>query len=76
MGNLVEDEHGSLDSAPSDGLFVHPTNLIRPLGRHLDGWQRYEAMAPWETSPELAAQSDVTAESANVWAATSRGASQ
>ena len=28
---LIEDEHGSLDwRAPSDELFVHPTNLIRP----------------------------------------------
>src|SRR4029453_5853213 len=53
FGLLIEDEHGSLDRrAPSDELFVHPTNLIRPLGPHLYGWQLYEAIAPWETSPE------------------------
>ena len=69
---LIEDEHGSLDRrAPSDELFVHPTNLIRPLEPHLS-----EAMAPWETSPELAAQSDLTAESACIWAAASRGTSR
>ena len=62
MGNLVEDEHGSLDSAPSGEPFVRLTNLISPLGRHLYGWQRYEAM--------------LTAESANVWAAASRGTSR
>ena len=71
---LIEDEHGSLDRrAPSDELFVHPTNLIRPLGPHLHGWQLSEPVAPWETSPELAAQSDLTAESACTWAAASRG---
>ena len=74
---LIEDEHGSLDRrAPSDELFVHPTNLIRPLGPHLYGWQLYEPMAPWETAPELAAQSDLTAESACTWAAASRGTSR
>jgi hypothetical protein len=86
MGNLVyltngcldlltEGEHGSLDpSAPSDDLFVHPTNLIRPLGPHLYGWQVYEGMAPWQTSPELA--TDLTAESACIWKAASRGTSR
>ena len=35
---LIEDEHGSLEwGAPSDEVFVHPTNLIRPLGTHLYG---------------------------------------
>ena len=30
---LIEDEHGSLDwRGPSDEKFVHPTNLMRPLG--------------------------------------------
>lgn len=64
---LIEDEHGSLDRrAPSDELFVHPTNFIRPLGPHLYGWQLYEPTAPWETSPE----------SACTWAAASRGTSR
>ena len=73
---LIEDEHGSLDwRAPSDELFVHPTNLIRPLGTHL--YRRlYETMARWETSPELAAQSELAAEFAGIWAAASRGASR
>jgi hypothetical protein len=30
-----------------------------------------ETMAPWETSPELAAQSDITAEFAGIWSAAS-----
>ena len=74
---LIEDGHGSLDwGAPSDELFVHPTNLIRPLGTQLDCRRLYETMAPWETSPELAAQSDLTAEFAGFWAAASRGTSR
>ena len=74
---LIEDEHGRLDwGAPSDELFVHATNLIRPLGTHLDCRRLYETMAPWDTSPELAAQSDVTAEFAGFWAAASRGTSR
>lgn len=40
---FIEDEHGSLDwGAPSDELFVHLTNLIRPLGTHLYGRRLYE----------------------------------
>ena len=35
---LIEDEDGNLEwRAPSDEVFVHPTNLIRPLGTHLYG---------------------------------------
>jgi hypothetical protein len=75
MGNLVFLTNGSLDHLIGDEhgkLFVHPTNLIRPLRSHQYGWRLNEAMAPWETSPELAARSDVTAESACIWAAASR----
>lgn len=70
---LIEDEHGSLDwGAPSDELFVHPTNLIRPLGSHLYDRHLYGTMAPCETGPELAAQSDLTADFAGIWAAATR----
>ena len=73
---LIEDEHGRLDwGAPSDELFVHATNLVRPLGTHLYRRRLDETMAPWETSPELAAQSDLTAEFAGIRAAAPRGTS-
>jgi hypothetical protein len=68
MGNLVYLTNGSLDHLIED---EHGK-----LGPHLYGWQLYEGMAPWETSPELAAQSDLTAESACIWAAASRGTSR
>ena len=74
---LIEDEHGSLDwGAPSDELFVHPTNLIRPLGTHPYGRRLDKTMAPWQTSPELAAQSHLTAEFAGIWAAATRETSR
>jgi hypothetical protein len=76
---FIEDEHGSLDSgAPSDELFVHPTNLIRPRGTHLYDRRVYETTAPSETSPEPehAVQSDLTAEFAGISAAASRGTSR
>jgi hypothetical protein len=74
---FIEDEHGSLDwGAPSDELFVHLTNLIRPLGTHLYVRRLYETMTPGETGPELAVQSDLAAEFAGIWAAASRGTSR
>ena len=74
---LIEDEHGRLDwGAPPDELFVHPTNLIRPRGTHLYGQRVSETTAPWETGPEHAVQSDLTAKFASIWAATSRGTSR
>jgi hypothetical protein len=74
---LIEDEHRGLDwRAPSVEPIVYPTNLIRPLGPQRYGWQLHKAMASRETSPELAAQSDLTAESACIWAAASRETSR
>jgi hypothetical protein len=74
---FIEDEHGCLDrGAPSDGLFVHSTNLVRPLGTHLCGRRLYETMAPCETGPGLAVQSDLTAEFAGNRAVPSRGTSR
>jgi hypothetical protein len=74
---FIVDEHGSLDwGAPSDELFVHLTNVIRPLGTHLNGRRLYETRASWETGPELVAQSDLTAEFAGIWAAAESGASR
>jgi hypothetical protein len=77
LDRYIEDEHGSLDWwAPSDELFVHLTNLIRPLGTHLYGRRLHETMAPWETGPEFAVQSDLIAEFAGICATASRGTSR
>ena len=77
LDRFIEDEHGSPDrGAPSDELFVHLTNLLRPLGTHLYDRRLYRTFPPLETGPELAVQSDLTAEFAGTWAAASRGTSR
>jgi hypothetical protein len=77
---LIEDEHGSLDwRAPSDELFVHHTNLIRALGTHLYGGDSTRPRPRGRRrrqSPELAAQSHLTAEFAGIWAAATRETSR
>ena len=67
---FIEDEHGSFDfGAPSDELFVHLTDLLRPFETHLYGRRLYDSMAAWETDPELAGRSELTAEFARIWQA-------
>ena len=42
---------------------------MRPVGTYLYGRRMYDTMAPWETDPALAAQSELMADFANVWQA-------
>jgi dihydrofolate reductase len=68
LDGYIEDKHGSFDwTAPDDDLFAFITDLVRPIGTYLYGRRMYETMAVWENDPALAAQSDLTADFANVW---------
>lgn len=70
LDGYIEDEHGSFDwTAPDDELFAFITDLVRPGGVYLYGRRMYDTMAPWETDPALAAQSELTADFASVWQA-------
>ena len=70
LDGYIEDAHGSFDwTEPTDEVFAFITDLIRPVGTHLYGRRMYETMAVWETQPDLAAQSDLMADFANVWQA-------
>jgi dihydrofolate reductase len=70
LDGYVEDERGSFDwTAPDDELFTFITDLVRPVGTYLYGRRMYDTMAPWETDPALAAQSELMADFANVWQA-------
>ena len=70
LDGYTEDEHGSFDwAAPDDEFFAFITDLIRPVGTYLYGRRMYDTMAPWETDPALAAQSELMADFANVWQA-------
>ena len=68
LDGYIEDEHGSFDwTAPDEELFAFITDLVRPVGTYLYGRRLYDTMAPWETEPALAAQSELMADFANVW---------
>jgi dihydrofolate reductase len=71
LDGYIEDAHGNLDWAgePDDDVFAATTALLRPFGTFLYGRRLYEAMAPWETNPALAEQSDLTADFAKAWQA-------
>ena len=70
LDGYIEDEHGRFDwTATDDELFAFITDLVRPVGTYLYGRRMYETMAPWETDPALAAQSELMADFANVWQA-------
>ena len=70
LDGYIEDEHGSFDwTAADDELFAFITDLVRPVGTYLYGRRLYDTMAPWETDPALAAQSELMAGFADVWQA-------
>ncbi len=70
LDSFVEDEHGSIDrTVPDDEVFTFITDLVRSAGTYLYGRRMYETMAPWETDPGLARQSELMADFANVWRA-------
>jgi len=70
LDGCIEDEDGSFAwTATDDDVFAFITELVRPVGTHLYGRRLYDTMAPWETDPALAAQSELTAEFARVWQA-------
>jgi dihydrofolate reductase len=70
LDGYIEDEHGSFNwTAPQDDFFAFITDLVRPVGTYLYGRRMYDTMAPWETDPALAAQSQLMADFADVWQA-------
>ncbi len=67
LDGYIEDAQGGFDfTEPSEEVFTFITDLVRPFGTYLYGRRLYETMAVWETEPELAAQSDLSADFADV----------
>lgn len=70
LDGFIEDEHGGFEwTEPSGDGFAFITDLVRPVGTYLYGRRLYETMAVWETDSALAAQSESTADFADVWQA-------
>ncbi len=70
LDGYTEDKDGKFDwTDPSEEYFSFITNLIRAHGTHLYGRRMYEAMRVWETDPNLAGQSPLMRDFAQVWQA-------
>ena len=70
LDGYTEDKDGKFDwTDPSDEVFRFITNLIRADGTHLYGRRTYESMMVWETDPNLAGQSPLMRDFAQVWQA-------
>ena len=70
LDGFTEDKDGKFDwTDPSGEVFRFITNLIRADGTHLYGRRMYETMMVWETDPNLAGQSPLMRDFAQVWQA-------
>ena len=70
LDGFIEDSLGSFEwTEPSDEVFSHITDLVRPAGTYLYGRRMYETMAVWETDPTLTAGPALMADFANMWQA-------
>src|SRR3712207_3514533 len=70
LDGYIEDGDGKFDwTDPSDEVFQFITNLIRADRTHLYGRRTYENMMVWETDPNLAGQSPLLRDFAQVWQA-------
>ncbi len=70
LDGYTEDREGKFDwTAPEGEVFRFITNLIRTEGTHLYGRRMYETMMVWETDPNLAAESPLLRDFAEIWQA-------
>lgn len=73
LDGYIEDMDGKFDwTDPSEEVFRFITNLIRADGTHLYGRRMYETMMGWETDPNLASQSPLMRDFAQVWQAANK----
>jgi dihydrofolate reductase len=70
LDGYIEDQSGAFDWAPpDDDVFAATSALLTSFGTFLYGRRLYETMSHWETNPDLATQSDLTADFARAWQA-------
>jgi len=70
LDGYTEDREGNFDwDHPDEQGFRFITNLVRATGTHLYGRRMYQTMMVWETDPNLAADSPLRRDFAEVWQA-------
>ena len=70
LDGYTEDKDGKFDwTEPSEEYFRFITNLVQATRTHLYGRRMYESMRVWETDPNLAAESPLMRDFAEIWQA-------
>jgi dihydrofolate reductase len=70
LDGYTEDRNGNFDwAAPDEEVHRFINNLERSAGTYLYGRRMYETMMVWETDPDLAADSPITRDFAEIWQA-------
>ena len=73
LDGYTEDKDGKFDwTEPSEEYFRFITNLVRATRTHLYGRRMYESMMVWETDPNLAAESPLRRDFAEIWQAANK----
>lgn len=73
LDGYTEDINGKFDwAAPDQEVHRFINNLERTAGTHLYGRRMYETMMVWETDPNLAADSPLTQDFAQIWQAANK----
>lgn len=73
LDGYIEDADGNFDWAmPDEEVHTFINNLERTSGTYLYGRRMYETMAVWETDPNLAADSPLTQDFAQIWQAANK----
>jgi dihydrofolate reductase len=70
LDGYIEDADGNFDWAmPDEEVHRFINNLERAAGTHLYGRRMYQTMMVWETDPNLAAESPLLRDFAEIWQA-------
>lgn len=68
LDGYIEDTDGNFDwAAPDEEVHGFINDLERTAGTHLYGRRMYEILTAWETDPDLAADSPITRDFAEIW---------
>ncbi|GIK37911.1 MAG: deaminase [Chloroflexota bacterium] len=68
LDGYIEDRHGQFDwAAPDEEVHRFINDLERSAGTHLYGRRMYETLMVWETDPNLAAESPLLRDFAEIW---------